>query len=254
MNGKIYTIITDAYRSGRALFFLLIDPDKTDTLLLPEYIRYADSHGVDGFLVGDSLSLYTEFESTVRDVKTSTAKPVILFPGGIHQITSEADAILFLSIISGRNPEHLIGQHVLAAPLVRRLGLEALSTAYMLIDSGAMTGAEFMSYSKPIPRHKLEIAVAHAMAAEILGFKLIYLEAGSGARRTVPNEMISSVRKTVDVPIIVGGGLHTPEEAREKVIAGASIVVIGNHFETEGNRFEIIRFAEAIHDPLIRIS
>jgi phosphoglycerol geranylgeranyltransferase len=252
MKGKVFSFISEAQHRQQPLFFLLIDPDKTDVHRLSAFVSVADAQGVDGFLVGDSLSLHTEFESTVRIIKSSTEKPVIVFPGGIHQITGEADALLFLSIISGRNPEHLIGQHVIAAPLTRRLGLESLSTAYMLIDSGAVTGTEFMSYSKPIPRHKPEIAVAHGMAAEILGFKLLYLEAGSGGQQTVPDTMISALRKAVELPIIVGGGIRSPEEARRKVLAGASIIVVGNHFEAEEARTDIALFAEAIHDASAR--
>jgi len=165
-------------------------------------------------------------------------------------VNGEADAILFLSVLSGRNPEQLIGQHVIAAPMVRRLGLEAIPTAYLLVESGGTTGTEFMTYSKPLPRYKPEIAVAHAMAAELLGFGLLYLEAGSGALQSVPDELVRAVSQAVDIPVIVGGGLRTREDARGKILAGAAGVVIGNHFERQNNLEAIGLFAECIHAPL----
>jgi putative glycerol-1-phosphate prenyltransferase len=171
----------------------------------------------------------------------------VIFPGGVMQISPSADAILFLSIISGRNPQHLIGDQVLAAPIVKRIGLEAISTAYMLVESGRTTSAEFMSNTQPLPRHKPDIAVAHAMAAEILGFKMIYLEAGSGAEQSVPEEMIGAIAKHCSVPLIVGGGLRTPDDARKKVQAGAKFIVTGTVLEKNDNVSLIKEFASAIH-------
>jgi len=246
--GRIYDSICSALHAKEALFFLLIDPDKTCLDTLPDFITAAQAGGVDGFLVGGSLALLPQFEATLVAVKAVSAKPVIIFPGGIHQISAAADAILFLSNISGRNAEQLIGQHVLAAPIIRRIGLEAISTGYMIVESDRVSATEYLSYTKPLPRHKPEIAGAHAMAAELLGMKLLYLESGSGAQQSVPNDMISVVAHCVDIPVIVGGGLRTPQAAAEKVRAGASVVVVGNHFETGGNREQIADFARAIHE------
>ena len=163
------------------------------------------------------------------------------------QISPKADAILFLSILSGRNREHLIGNQVLAAPLVKKIGLEAISTAYLLVESGKTTSAEFMSNTRPLPRHKTDIALAHALAAEILGFKMIYLEAGSGAELSIPEEMIGAITKYCSVPLIVGGGIKTPDTARQKVQAGAKFIVTGTVFEKDGNADLMKEFALAIH-------
>lgn len=247
-DAPIYEQLLDAHREGRPQLFVLVDPDKADPSALPGFVADAQDAGVDGFLIGGSLALLPRFEECIRAMKVAARVPVIIFPGGIHQVSGEADAILFLSIISGRNPEQLIGQHVLAAPMLRELGLEPISTGYMIISSDAVTSTEYMSYSKPIPREKPEIAAAHALAAEMLGMKLVYLEAGSGAPQSVPPQTIRMVRTLVDIPIVVGGGIRTPGAAAEKVAAGASIVIIGNHFEDDGNHSQLRAFAEAVHN------
>lgn len=243
----VYNRLLSAHREDRPQFFLLVDPDKIDPAQLPGFVAEAEDAGVDGFLVGGSLALLPQFEECLRSIKVAATVPVVIFPGGLHQISGEADAILFLSIISGRNPEQLIGQHVLAAPMVHELGLEPISTGYMIIETDAVTTTEYMSYSKPIPRGKPEIAAAHALAAQMLGMKLVYLEAGSGAPQSVPTPMIRMVRDLTDIPLIVGGGIRTPVAAAEKVAAGASVVVIGNHFEENGNLVQLRAFADAVH-------
>ena len=204
---------------------------------------------VDALLIGGSLILNSDFEKFVAGIKKHAGKiPVILFPGSVHQVTPEADALLFLSLVSGREAQHLIGEQVLAAPLVYRSGLEAISTAYMIIDSGRQTSAQFMSGTIPLPRNKPDIVVAHALAAQYLGFKLIYLEGGSGADLSIPEEIISAVAKTVNIPIIVGGGILTPENAAEKVKAGATFVVTGNVLERSDDEDLISKFSSAVHD------
>ena len=242
-----YARLLEAHRRNRPQLFVLVDPDKSDPSELPGFVADAEEAGVDGFFIGGSLALLPRFEECIRAMKVAAKTPVIIFPGGIHQVSGEADAILFLSIISGRNPEQLIGQHVLAAPMVRELGLEPISAGYMIIASDTVTSTEYMSYSKPIPREKPEIAAAHALAAEMLGMKLVYLEGGSGATRSVPADMIRMVRALIDIPVIVGGGIRNPAAAAEKVAAGASIVVVGNHFEDGGNRAQLRAFADAVH-------
>ena len=228
-------------------YFVLLDPDKVDRHSLPAFVRDATEAGVDGFLVGGSLMLSDDFGQHLQTIKQNTSVPVIIFPGSIMQVSSAADAILFLVLISGRNPEYLIGNQVLAAPIIRKSGLEALSTGYMLIEAGNTTSAEFMSNTKPLPRDKADIALAHALAAELIGMKLLYLDAGSGARDSVSEEMISTIARRCSLPMIVGGGIRTPEEARNKVQAGASFVVTGTITEVNNHRSFIREFAEAVH-------
>lgn len=228
-------------------YFVLLDPDKNDLESLPSFIREATEAGADAFLVGGSLMLTNVFEDHLRTIKQNTSVPVIIFPGSIMQVSPLADAILFLVLISGRNPDYLIGNQVIAAPIVRRSGLEALSTGYMLIEAGNTTSAEFMSNTKPIPRDKPDIALAHALAAELIGMKLVYLDAGSGARESVSDDMLRTIAQRCSLPIIVGGGIRTPEDARKKVEAGASFVVTGTITELNNHRSFIREFAEAVH-------
>lgn len=228
-------------------YFVLLDPDKNDLESLPSFIREATEAGADAFLIGGSLMLTNVFEDHLRTIKQNTSVPVIIFPGSIMQVSPLADAILFLVLISGRNPDYLIGNQVIAAPIVRRSGLEALSTGYMLIEAGNTTSAEFMSNTKPIPRDKPDIALAHALAAELIGMKLVYLDAGSGARESVSDDMLRTISQRCSLPIIVGGGIRTPEDARKKVEAGASFVVTGTITELNNHRSFIREFAEAVH-------
>lgn len=233
-------------------YLILIDPDKIQDETLPSFVRDATEAGVDGFLVGGSLVMTSEFEKQIAVIKRNTTLPVIIFPGSLFQVSSAADAILFLVLISGRNPEHLIGNQVLAAPVIKKMGLEAISTGYMLIGTGTMTSAEFISNTTPIPRHKPDIALAHAMAAEVIGMKCLYLDAGSGADHPVPDEMIRAVSKVRSMPVIVGGGIRKPEEARRKVEAGASFVVTGTVLEEQNTSGLIRQFAEAVHSTKVR--
>lgn len=228
-------------------YIVLIDPDK---LSLEENIKLAaqaEKEDADIIFIGGSLLSTPIFDELVKQIKNAVTIPVVIFPGGVQQISRHADAILFMSVISGRNPDLLIGQHVRAAPIVKMLQLEAIPMGYLLIESGKMTSAEFMSNTKPIPRDKPDIAVAHALAAEYLGMKLIYLEAGSGALQPVPNEIIQAIARMCSLPIIVGGGIRTPDIAKQKVTAGAAFVVTGNVLEKNNDRGVIQRFAQAIH-------
>ncbi|MGB2869650.1 MAG: geranylgeranylglyceryl/heptaprenylglyceryl phosphate synthase [Bacteroidota bacterium] len=228
-------------------YLVLIDPDKNDPTTLPRFVRDATEMGADAFLVGGSLMFSNEFDQVLGVIKQNTSVPVIIFPGSLFQVSSVADAILFLILISGRNPEHLIGNQVAAAPVIRKMGLEAISTGYMLIEAGKTTSAEFMSNTKPIPHNKPDIAVAHALAAEMIGMKLLYLDAGSGADFPVPDAMIQKISKYCGLPMIVGGGIRTPEEAHKKVQAGASFVVTGTVIEENSHMPLIREFAEAVH-------
>lgn len=228
-------------------YLILIDPDKIDQAKLPSFVRDATEAGADGFLVGGSLLLSNEIDKLIQMIKSNTTLPVIIFPGSLFQVSPVADAILFLLLISGRNPEHLIGNQVIAAPIIKRIGLEAISTGYMLIEAGKTTSAEFMSNTRPIPQNKPDIAVAHALAAEFIGFKLLYLDAGSGADFPVPNEMIQRIAKHSSLPMIIGGGIRNPEVAQEKVKAGASFVVTGTINEQNSHHTLVREFAEAVH-------
>ncbi len=249
----IYDYLLNTISSKGAAYLVLLDPDKLTENKLFQFIRHCEKSDVDGFLVGGSLILDGEFDNFVEKVKEITTLPVIIFPGEVNQICEYADALLYLSVVSGRNPEHLIGKHVLAAPIIKKKKVEPISTGYMIIESGSVTTAEYISGSKPIPRNKPEIAAATALAAQYLGMKLIYLEAGSGALNSVPNEMVKAVTDYCDVPVIVGGGIKSPQSAREKVENGAKIIVTGNFFEDEANWNLIKEFASAVHfkQPII---
>lgn len=239
--------LLDIRKQRGAGYIVLIDPDK---LSLEENVKLAaqaEQEDADVIFIGGSLLSTPIFDELVKQIKQAVRIPVIIFPGGVQQISRHADAILFMSVISGRNPDLLIGQHVMGAPIVKMLNLEAIPMGYMIIESGKITSAEFMSNTKPIPRDKPDIAVAHALAAEYLGMKLIYLEAGSGALHPVPDAMIQAIARMCSLPIIVGGGIRTPEIAKQKVAAGAAFVVTGNVLENS-KRDGIIRyFAQAIH-------
>jgi phosphoglycerol geranylgeranyltransferase len=244
---RIYEYLLNTISLKGAVYLILLDPDKISEDKLPAFIKCCEKSGVDGFLIGGSLLINGNLESSINKVKNTTGLPVIIFPGSINQIYPEADAILYLSVVSGRNADDLIGKHVLAAPLIKQSGLEPISTAYILIESGVTTTAQYMSGSFPIPRNKPEIASATALAAEYIGMKMIYLEAGSGAEQAVPNEMVKAVSEQCTVPVIVGGGIKTPIAARDKVENGANIIVTGNFFEDENNWDLIRNFADAVH-------
>ncbi len=211
-------------------FALLVDPDKYNDRSLDQLIIHINQDPPDLLLVGGSI-LFKPIEITITALKLGTKLPVFIFPGNVIQLSDRADGILFLSLISGRNAEFLIGNHVLAAPHLNRSGLEVIPTGYMLIENGRSTSVEYMSDTRPIPAGKPEIAVATAMAGEMLGMKTIYLEAGSGAARPVGLDMISAIRKQISLPLIVGGGISTVEGAREVYRAGADLIVIGTALE-----------------------
>jgi phosphoglycerol geranylgeranyltransferase len=247
---KTYKYLLNTIEKKGAAYLVLLDPDKMSEAKLIPFVRHCEKSGVDGFLIGGSLMISGDLDSFVEKVKIETSLPAIIFPGGINQISPVADAILFLSVISGRNAEHLIGKHVTASPLIKRAKVEPISTGYVLVESGVTTTAVYMSGSFPVPRNKPEIAAATALAGEYLGMKFIYLEAGSGAQDSVPDEMVKAVYEECSIPIIVGGGIRNPQTARRKVDNGASIIVTGNFFEDENNWDMIKNFASAIHHKL----
>ncbi len=216
-------------------FFVLVDPDRLPRDDIPRLAKKINSEPrVKAVLAGTSLMLSEDFPGFVRTLKDHLAAPVIIFPGNSTQLAPDADGILLLSLISGRNPEFLIGEHVRAAPHIKRMRLSVVTTAYILVESGGQTAVEFMSGTKPIPRDKTDILVAHIMAACLLGFKAIYLEAGSGASMPVPLEMIRAARDETRLPLLVGGGIRTPEAAEAAFEAGADYVVVGTIVEEAG--------------------
>lgn len=191
----------------------------------------------DFFFVGGSLTSVNP-EGLVLELKENYEIPVVLFPGSLLQLTGKADSILFISLISGRNPELLIGNHVIAAPYIKQLGTQIIPTGYILINCGTRTSVEYMSQTEAIPAAKIDIACATAMAGEMLGLKAIYLEGGSGASHPVPPGMIKAVRETVSVPLIVGGGLRTGRDIKQAYQSGADLIVIGNGFESNPGLLE----------------
>jgi phosphoglycerol geranylgeranyltransferase len=227
------TILRNNRLSGWKALAVLLDPDKIGQRALGDLLDQTTEYPVDFFLVGGSLVTDYVHKEVIAAVRRQTDIPVILFPGNPLHIEPSADAILFLSLISGRNPEFLIGQHVIAAPLLKRSGLEILPTGYMLVDSGTQTTVSYVSGTMPIPHDKPGVAACTAMAGEMLGLKLIYLDAGSGARRSVSPDMITAVRAAVDLPVIVGGGIRTGEKAYEAFKAGADMIVVGNGIEQD---------------------
>ncbi len=211
---------------------LLVDPDGYDSRGLEELIEKINLYPPDLLLVGGSL-LFNPIEITITALKLGCKLPVFIFPGNLFQLSDRADGILFLSLISGRNPEFLIGNHVLAAPHLSRSGIEVIPTGYMLIGNGKTTSVEYMSNTLPIPGDKTDIAVATAMAGEMLGLKSFYLEAGSGASHSVEPGIIRAIRKNISLPLIVGGGIRSAESAEELFSAGADMLVVGNAVEKD---------------------
>jgi phosphoglycerol geranylgeranyltransferase len=235
MNQHIYNIFTQKKAAGKKSFAVLIDPDKVDTQKLDELIVLGVEARVDYFFVGGSLVISNHMDEVVKFIKANCNIPVIIFPGSPSQVSKYADALLYLSLISGRNPELLIGQHVISAPAVKKSGIEIMPTGYMVIDGGAPTTVSYISNAAPIPADKNEIAMCTAMAGEMLGMKLIYMDAGSGAKKAITESMIQSVHNAVEVPIIIGGGITTAEKAYLNCKAGADVIVVGNAIEKDIN-------------------
>lgn len=227
----LYKQILQKRAEGKRQAAVLVDPGKQGNGYLQRTIDTANQCGIDYFLVGGSLVSET-IDRTITRLKQESNIPVLLFPGSLLQLSDAADAVLLLSLISGRNPEFLIGNHVIAAPLLKKSNLEIIPTGYMLIDSGKTTSVQYISNTQPIPADKTDIATATALAGEMLGLKLIYLEAGSGAQFPVPARMIAEVRSAISIPIIVGGGLRSREHIEQAFDAGADLVVLGTIVES----------------------
>ncbi|TXK36390.1 geranylgeranylglyceryl/heptaprenylglyceryl phosphate synthase [Pontibacter qinzhouensis] len=216
---------------GRKHFAVLLDPDNLDEASCLHLLALSEASQVDYFFMGGSLVTSQNQASLIRLIKENSSIPVILFPSNSLHIDQQADGILLLSLISGRNPDFLIGQHILSAPVLKASQLQIFPTGYMLVDTGRQTTASYMSGTTPLPYDKPAIAACTAMAGEMLGLQYIYLDGGSGAQKPVSADMIAAVRAAVDVPVIVGGGINTTEKAQTALAAGADVLVVGNYIE-----------------------
>lgn len=245
MQRLIYQAIQERKGIGAKSFAVLIDPDKSTEASLSPLIKSAVAAGVDYFFVGGSLVVSNNLDACVQQIKQQCAIPVLLFPGSPSQITKKADALLYLSLISGRNADLLIGQHVISAPFVKASGLEIISTGYMVIDGGAPTTVSYISNAAPIPADKADIALCTALAGEMLGHKLIYMDAGSGAKKPVSEQLIATVAQHIQVPLVVGGGIRDAERAHLNCKAGADVIVVGNAIEKEPSL--INKISDAVH-------
>jgi len=251
MKGSIYPYLQSQKERGRKSFAVLLDPDKTSIDEIPKLAEHAESSGIDFWLVGGSLMITNHLDEMLIRIKEISKVPVILFPGSPSQVNPNADALLYLSLISGRNPDLLIGQHVISAPFVKASGLEVIPTGYMVVDGGAPTTVSYISNAIPLPADKNEIAICTAIAGELLGMKLIYMDAGSGARFPISEEMIGAVAKQISIPLIVGGGIREPEKAYLNCKAGADVVVVGNLLED--NPYLMKELASAIHSANVPV-
>ena len=228
----IYNQILSNKARGEKQIAFLVDPDKFTGDQSRKFIKAMQQHPPHLILVGGSL-ISTPITPLVSFLKENTDIPVVLYPGHPTHVTPKADALLFLSMISGRNPDLLIGSHIVAAPLIKQYNLETIATGYMLIDGGVPTSVEYMSQTRPIPAEKTDIAVATALAGEMLGLKMIYMDAGSGALNPVSAQMIAAVKQNCSVPLMIGGGITTPQKLANAYDNGADLVVIGNALEKD---------------------
>jgi putative glycerol-1-phosphate prenyltransferase len=240
---NIYNRLSD---TSKKKFVVLIDPDKPSDEQIIDIVKKSVQAGIDFFFVGGSLLTTDSLDNCIKLIKQHCDIPVLIFPGNSLQISKWCDGFLLLSLISGRNAEMLIGRHVIAAPYLKLYGNEIIPTGYMIIDGGKQTSVSYMSNTTPIPHDKDDIAMCTALAGEMLGLKLIYMDAGSGAINPISAEMINKVKHTIEVPLIVGGGINTPEKAAIAAKAGADVIVVGNALEKSSDKLS--EFAEAIHN------
>lgn len=248
MKQSLYKAMLAAKQKLQKQFAVLIDPDKVTPESLLNTVEYAVKAHADYIFFGGSLLVSDSFHESMDVVKSCCEIPVVIFPGSINQVDSRADAILYLSLLSGRNPDLLIGQQVAAAPVLKSSGLEVISTAYLLVDGGTATTVAYISNTLPIPYHKDDIAMTTAMAGEMLGFKLVYLDTGSGAAHSVSESMIARVSAHIEIPLIAGGGIKSPAQAAGLCAAGADIIVVGSAIEKDPSH--MIDIAQAVHQAV----
>lgn len=237
--------ILKKFANGKKKFAPLIDPDKFSTREMQVIARLSQEAGVDFLFYGGSLVRETNHQKNIAVLKEQCSAPVILFPGSQFMVNKEADGLLLLSLISGRNAEMLIGKHVLAAPYLKSCPFEIIPTGYILIESGQPTAVSYMSNTTPIPYGQDDIAICTAIAGELLGLKLIYMDAGSGAQNPIRSLMIEKVRQNISIPLVIGGGIRTPEQAKAAAAAGANLIVVGNAIEKDLSLIHIL--SDAVH-------
>jgi len=232
-NMEVYSRIRKNATAGKKQLAVLIDPDKHQVSDFSVLAQKLSKYKIDYFLIGGSLLSKNLLEECLTAFKNHTGQPLIIFPGSVMQVNANADAILFLSLISGRNADLLIGKHVESVPYILESGIEPISTGYILVDGGSMTTAQYISNTLPVPSNKPDIAALTAKAGEMLGMKLIYLDSGSGAKNSVPVEMIQKVKSFIKQPLLVGGGIKSKEQAKAKLDAGADMLVVGTALEKD---------------------
>ncbi len=247
----VYSSMEQRRKKGQKSFAVLLDPDKAFDSALDSVIGLAVEAKADYFFVGGSLVVSDNLNPCIEAIRRQTNIPVLLFPGSPSQVSRHADALLYLSLISGRNADLLIGQHVVSAPFVKKSGLEIISTGYMVIDGGAPTTVSYISNAAPIPSDKTDIAFCTAIAGELLGMKLIYMDAGSGAKKPITEEMIAAVAQNISIPLIVGGGIRDAEKAYLNCKAGADVIVVGNALEKDPSLIK--EMAAAIHSVAVTV-
>lgn len=245
MAQTLYDSLLSAKEKGKKKFAVLIDPDKVRLGNMDKVLELAIEAKVDYFFIGGSLIVNNMLDHCLESIRKKCGIPMILFPGNSFQLSYRADAILFLSLISGRNAELLIGNHVISAPYLKVSPLEIMPTGYMLIDGGVPTTVSYMSNTQPIPASKDDVAVCTALAGEMLGLRMMYMDAGSGAENPISESMITAVSSVIKVPLIIGGGIRTPEKALANVSAGADVIVVGNAIEKDPQL--ILEMANAVH-------
>lgn len=250
MTGKIYHQLTRLKKEGKSGFAVLVDPDHVAPSDMAHLANLCNDAAVDYLLMGGSLVIAHQIDACIQRFKSESDIPVVLFPGSPAQVTPYADALLYLSLISGRNPDLLIGQHVISAPVVKSSGLEVISTGYIVVDGGIQTTVSYMSHATPIPANKPDIALCTAWAGELQGKHIIYMDAGSGAKNPISEEMIRKVASNIAIPLFVGGGIQTPEKVYANCKAGANIVVVGNAIEKDP--MLIRELAQATREAMVK--
>ncbi len=249
--GNIYTSFCELKKQQKKGFAVLVDPDNIDIASIANFCKICIDAKVDYLFIGGSLMVSNQLDACLLAFKKHCSIPLVLFPGSPSQISKHADALLYLSLISGRNPELLIGVHVVSAPMVKQSGLEVISTGYMVIDGGKPTTVSYMSHAAPIPHDKNDIALCTALAGEMQGKHVLYMDAGSGAKKPISTEMIAKVAQNTNIPLIVGGGIGDPEKAYINCKAGADIIVVGNAIEKDVQL--IFEIASAVHQCSVNV-
>lgn len=239
--------VIERLRERASGLLVLVDPERTSPADAAVLARAAEAGGAAGLLIGTSFDGASQTSEVATAIKRATSLPLLLFPGSAGQLSPVVDAVLLLSLVSGRNPQYLIEEHVRSVPFFLRHPVPSISTAYILIDGGRVTAVEAVSQTRPLPADKPEIAAAHAVAARLIGMAAVYLDAGSGADNPVHASIIRAVRERVDLPLFVGGGIRTPEQVRAARDAGADFVVVGNVIEAAGPR-AVETLAAAVHN------